>query len=317
MSIMRQNDRLHHANSPRSLDGPRPAPRAVLRRMLLMAVLGFATGFTLVLSGHQARAAEAAASPGASAGVAMPAAPAATPADQQAGAVRGLLKAQAHSALSVQISARVQEIFKREGEAFRRRDVLLRFDCSLLDAEWRAANAAWKAKRLKARAKQRLLSYQAAGKLDAAVAAAEAEQAAAEARRARLKVQQCKVHAPFDGWVVERHVDVAETPTPGSKLLTIVQRGPLQAEMIVPAAWLKWLKPAQAFIFHVDGLATRLRGQVTRIGAVVDDVSQTVRVYGVVEAPPPAVKPGMTGQVEFIGASTSHNERKKHKPGGA
>ncbi len=167
------------------------------------------------------------------------------------------------------------------------------------------------------------MSYQAAGRLDAAIAAAEAEQAAAEARRARLKVQQCKVRAPFDGWVVERHVDIAETPQPGTRLLTIVKRGPLEVEMIVPAAWLSWLNPSQAFTFRVDGLGTELRGQVMRIGAVVDEVSQTVRVYGVVDTPPPRVKPGMSGQVSFLGTraqarrgTASGNSSNSGKPGG-
>jgi len=306
MTIERQGQRLDHARTPRPT-GPRHAP-GLRRYMLLAAMSGFAMGFMLVLSGAQGQAAEATMPAGARA-----AAPASDP-----GAVRGLLKAQARSELSVQIAAPVESIPKREGASFRRRDVLLKFDCKLLDAEWRAANAAWKAKRLKARSKQRLLAYQAAGRLDAAIAAAEAEQAAAEARQARLKVQQCKVRAPYDGWVVERHVDIAETPPPGGKLLTIVKRGPLLAEMIVPAAWLKWLKPSQAFVFHVDGVGARLRGQVTRIGAVVDEVSQTVRVYGVVETPPAQVKPGMAGQVEFLGArALSERARRKGKGGGA
>ena len=311
MTIERQEDCIHHAHARRPA-GPWRTP-GLRRYLLLAAACGFASGFMLVLSGAQGQAAEAAPPPAAGQSVASARANA-----TDAVMVRGLLKARAQSDLSVQISARVASIPKREGASFRRRDVLLQFDCDLLDADWRAANAAWKTKRLKARSKQRLLAYQAAGRLDAAIAAAEAEQAAAEARRARLKVQQCKVRAPYDGWVVERHVDIAETPPPGGKLLTIVKRGPLLAEMIVPAAWLKWLKPSQSFVFHVDGVGARLHGQVTRIGAVVDEVSQTARVYGVVETPPEQVKPGMAGQVEFLGArALSERARRKGKGGGA
>ncbi len=215
--------------------------------------------------------------------------------------VRGLLKAKAQSDLSVQIAARVKRISKREGEAFHYKDVLLEFDCGLLEAEWRAANAAYKAKNLKARSKKRLLAYQAAGRLDAAIAMAEAEQAAALARQARLKVQQCKVRAPYDGWVVARHVDVHETPQAGGKLITVVRRGPLEVEIIVPTAWLKWLRKGQPFIFEVDGLGELLNGKITRIGAVADQVSQTIRVYGEVGTPPAVVRPGMTGKVSFPG----------------
>ena len=213
--------------------------------------------------------------------------------------VRGLLKPLAESDLSVQISARVAEIPLREGQSFRRGDVLLRFDCSLLQAERKAAQAAYKARALKARSKRRLLAYQAAGRLDAAIAAAEAEEAKAVANQANLKVQQCKVRAPYDGWVVARHVDVSETPQVGAKLITVIRNGPLEVEMIVPTAWLKWLRPKEPFEFVVDGLGVRLKGRVTRIGAVADQVSQTIRVYGEVENPPPLVRAGMTGQVKF------------------
>ena len=232
--------------------------------------------------------------------------------------VRGLLKPLAESDLSVQITARVAEIPLREGEAFRRGDVLLRFDCSLLEAERKAAQAAYKARELKARAKRRLLTYQAAGRLDAAIATAEAEQAKAEARRANLKVQQCKVRAPYDGWVVARHVDVSETPQVGAKLITIVRNGPLEVEMIVPTAWLKWLRPDEPFEFVVDGLAVRLKGRVTRLGAVVDQVSQTIRVFGEVDRPPSLVRAGMTGQVRFIRrnrAASTANEGKRGEGG--
>ena len=234
-------------------------------------------------------------------------------------AVRGLLRAKARSDLSVQITAPVAAILKREGEPFRRMEVLLKFDCSLLKAEWAAAKAAWRARNLKARSKRRLLAYQAAGRLDAAVAMAEAEQAAAEAKQARLRVQQCNVRAPYDGWVVARHVDIQETPRVGGKLITIVRRGPLEVEMIVPAAWLKWLKVSEPFEFRVDGLGEVLKGKVTRIGAEVDQVSQTVRVYGEVGTPPSMVRPGMTGQVRFIRRKNAAFGRKSEdgKGGGA
>ena len=146
---------------------------------------------------------------------------------------------------------------------------------------------------------------------------AEAEQAAAEAKRARLRVQQCNVRAPYDGWVVARHVDIQETPQVGAKLVTIVRRGPLEVEMIVPAAWLKWLRINEPLEFRVDGLGEVLKGRVTRIGAEVDQVSQTVRVYGEVGTPPPMVRPGMTGRVRFPQRGrTAHESEDDTRAGG-
>ena len=221
------------------------------------------------------------------------------------GTARGLLKAPAESDLSVMIAAPVASIPLREGRAFRKGDVLLTFDCSLLRTEWKAAQAAHKARSLEARSKKRLLHYQATGRLDAAVAAARAEEAAAAAKKARLKVQQCRVRAPYDGWLVARHVDIHETPQPGAKLLTIVRAGALEVEMIVPSAWLKWLRPGQTFRFDVDGVDVSLKGRVVRVAPVVEEVSQTVRIYGQIKSPPRVVRPGMSGTAVFAGGKTA------------
>ncbi len=285
----------------RRSQGAPPAPLARLLGLAFMLVVALTPG--VAATAEKEKAAQGAA----------------IPAQVEGLTARGLLRAKAESDLSAMISAPVAEIHLREGMPFRKGDRLLSFDCGLLEAEWQAAQAAHKARSLEARSKKRLLHYQATGRLDAAVASAKAEEAAAQAKKARLRVQQCRVRAPFDGWLVARHVDVHETPQAGAKLLTIVRKGALEVEMIVPSSWLGWIRPGESFRFRVDGLNAEMQGRITRIAPVVEEVSQTVRVYGEIGEPPAVVRHGMSGTAIFgeRAAGTAPPPSTPEKRGGA
>ena len=213
--------------------------------------------------------------------------------------VRGIVEPRARAELSAEITARIARLPFREGEAFSKGDLLAEYDCGRLKAALRAAQAAHKAAALQARSKRRLVKFQAAGRLEASIAEAESEKAAAEARAAALEVRKCRVLAPFSGRVVERHAQEHETPGAGKPLMTIIDTGRLEVEMIAPSKWLAWVRPGQGFTFRIDETGDVLKGRLLRIGAAVDAVSQTVRLRGLLENPGGNVLPGMSGMAEF------------------
>ncbi len=213
---------------------------------------------------------------------------------------RGVIRAAHSAALAAGLSARIVRMPFREGEAFHKGDVLVVFDCDRLKAALKAAEAQVRAARLKARSKRQMLRHMAVGRLDVAVAGAEAEKAAAEAQAARVRVKECTIHAPWNGLVAEWLKHPFETPTAGEAILKIVSTDKPEVDVIVPAAWLSWLKPKQRFTLDVDGLNLRLEGMLVRVGAVVDPVSQTVKVTGAMAVLPPSVRPGMGGVVRFM-----------------
>jgi len=224
---------------------------------------------------------------------------------------RGIIEAPAHAQLSARISAPVARLPFREGDSFHKGDVLAAFDCGRFAAALRAARAAWRAQALKARSKKRLVKFQAAGKLDAAIAAAESDKAKAEAEAAALKVRDCTLVAPYDGRVVERFVQEFETPQAGKPLMSIVATGQLEVVMIAPSSWLGRIGVGAKFSFLVDETGARLKGEVTRTGAVVDAVSQTVRVRGILRDPPAGVLPGMSGLARFGGGPVLAKDGKR------
>jgi len=72
-------------------------------------------------------------------------------------------------------------------------------------------------------------------------------------------------------------------------------------ELIVPSAWLVWLKPGQRFDLRVDETGATLPGEVVLPGAKVDPASQSVKVTAKLtgDGVPPGMVAGMSGTAVF------------------
>ena len=95
-----------------------------------------------------------------------------------------------------------------------------------------------------------------------------------------IRVNQCKIKAPYDGRVIELAVNEHERVPADKEILSILNDKNLEIELIVPSNWLNWLTVGEAFAFQVDETGKTLDAKVSKIGAVVDPVSQTIKLTG-------------------------------------
>ena len=223
----------------------------------------------------------------------------ASPPRPEATAVRGVIKPKDEVLFSAKIAARIAQMPYKEGERFQKGAVLVAFDCTRIRAE---ANAAWAANRASTqvlRQSEELDKYNAIGKTDVQIAKAKAEQSGAEAGALEAQMRDCTITAPFSGIVVENISHQHENAAAGKELTRVLNDSELEMHLIAPSAWLSWLQPGSPFKFRIDETARSYEGKVTRLGASVDPVSQTVRVVGVFTGSREAVLPGMSGSAEF------------------
>ncbi len=213
--------------------------------------------------------------------------------------VRGVIQAEVAATISSELVARIVKLPFKPGQAFRKGDALVMFDCRRYDADLRAAVAEVDTNKIKVRTSQHLLRHRAAGANELALAQAKLAQAQAAADGLRVRTSQCVILAPFDGRVVERHVELFEMPQANAPLLKIVKTGVLELDLIVPSSWAVWLGPAHAFEFKVDETGTTHAAELTYLGAVVDPISRTMKVLAKLLAPAPALRPGMSGTAQI------------------
>ncbi len=213
--------------------------------------------------------------------------------------IRGVVKAQHEALITVDIKSNISALPVRTGESFSKGDVLVSFDCMAQRAAADAARAAFTAAKSRYESNVEMNSFDALGGLEVDLAKAEMDEAAARARGAEALIRQCKIIAPYAGRVAELAVNAHEMPAPDTPLMKIVGTKELELRLIVPSAWLNWMRPGVAFRFEIDETGKHHEARVTNIGAEVDAVSRTVPIIASFANTPATVLPGMSGTARF------------------
>lgn len=201
--------------------------------------------------------------------------------------------------ISSELSAKIASLPLREGDAFRAGQSLVAFDCTLFQAQLNKAQAMLEASRQTLGVTRRLAELNSAGALEVQQAEAREKEGAAEVAYMKATVSKCGIAAPFAGRIAKRLVANHQYVTPGTPLLGLIDTGELELQLIVPSRWLAWLKPGARFTVQVDELARNVDARVTRIGARIDPVSQSVGLTATVDGSAAGLLPGMSGWAVF------------------
>ena len=214
---------------------------------------------------------------------------------------RGLLKSAARVEVRTDLAAKVRTAPFQEGMRFSKGELLIEFGCERYSAEVNSAKAAARAAGIESRNAKQLYNNGAAGKAEWQLASARAARAAADVKVRTARMEDCLITAPFSGRVVEMNVRAHEMPKPDRPVIVLIDDSSLELELVVASNWLTWLKPGAAFAFEIDETATNHQAEVTRLGAEVDPVSQTIKVFGRLDGDLTAVLAGMSGTAQFAG----------------
>lgn len=217
--------------------------------------------------------------------------------------IRGVVKATAEAVLASQIEGRISSLPFKDGQRFKKGDVLVLMDCAKYEAELAAATAEHEAKKKTYDNNRRLAQHQSIGHLELDVSQAETKKAAAAIRIAQVKVEGCRIKAPFAGRIVKLIAHEHENVFPNDQVLSILDDSRLEIELILPSKSLTWLKNGTAFTFAVDEIGHQYHARITEVGASVDAASQTIRAIGIFDHTAPDVLAGMSGSATFPAAA--------------
>lgn len=191
---------------------------------------------------------------------------------------RAIINAVDRAVLSGEVAAKVKRLPLRPGDSFAKGDLLVALDCRLYKAQTAKVTAEVKAARIARDNAQSLKALNSIGDLDVALAQSEYEQSLAELKISKLNTGRCDIHAPWGGRVVSLLVNAHENIRQQQALIEIVGDRQLEAEVVVPAAWLSWVKPGISLQLFVDDVALKIAATVAAITPAIDTVSQTVVV---------------------------------------
>lgn len=222
---------------------------------------------------------------------------------QEPGRARVLVTTRDHAVLSGEIAARIGEIKKRPGETFTKGERLISFDCSAYEAQHAAAAAEYRQADAQFKSQKRLFELGSLGELDLVMSQSVRDRARAELQLQEVFLKRCHIDAPYDGAVIEWLSQPYQIANPGDQLIEIAGSKHLELEVVVPSVWLRQLKIGETFDFRIEETGTSHVATITRIGANIDPVSQTVKVFASIGKTDVRLLSGMSGIASFSSAS--------------
>lgn len=213
--------------------------------------------------------------------------------------MRVLLVAPQEATIAGRLHGTISKIHVRESERFKAGQVLVSFDCKDLAAERAVAQAELRLHSTTNKANAELYAEKVIGTLEKNLSQAKVAEADARIKAVNAKMANCTITAPFDGQVVELQAKAHETLQPGSPIMLIQNSSDLEAHVHVPSAWMTWIKAGTTFQAHIEETGTSYEARVSSVGARVDPVSRTVKIYAVIPGEHPELLPGMSGYAEF------------------
>jgi membrane fusion protein (multidrug efflux system) len=211
--------------------------------------------------------------------------------------IRAQLSPRRFTTLAAELGAKVNRVPVKEGDSFRAGQLLVAFDCSLQQAQLQRIQATLTAAEKTHAANKRLAELNSVGKLEIDTSEAEVAKARADVVLINATLSKCAIAAPFAGRVAEQKVREQQFAQPGQPLLEIIDDSVLELEFIVPSRWLAWLKSGHAFNVRIDETGRSYPARITRIGARVDPVSQSVKAAASIDGRHADLIAGMSGQI--------------------
>jgi multidrug resistance efflux pump len=187
----------------------------------------------------------------------------------------------------------------REGESFAAGQTLVRLDCTLHEIRLEKAEALLLEAENIEEVSARLDKLGSISTVEFSNATARLAAASAEVELMRGIVERCVIKAPFQGKIVELMARSHQFVAEGQELLEILDDSVMLVEMNVPSQWLERSISGRTATLSIDETRKEYPAIIERVGARIDPVSQSVKLYGNVVGMYPELRSGMSGTAVF------------------
>lgn len=116
---------------------------------------------------------------------------------------------------------------------------------------------------------------------------------------ARLNVDRTTVSAPFEGIIVQRHLDLGATVSDGTDIFDLADIDPLYLDVNVPERHVGRLEPGQTVQLFADAADVSAEARIERLSPVVDTTTGTVKVTVAVDSDV-ALRPGAFVEIDVV-----------------
>lgn len=220
---------------------------------------------------------------------------------QASRAAIGTLVAVHNLTVSSELPGIVRQINFDSGEAVRAGAPLVKLDTTVEEAQLSAAlaDATLTRQTLDRQKSLRASGNNSPSDLDAAEA--RFKQSEASVAQLRATISKKSLHAPFDGRLGIRQVELGQILSPGTPLTTLQSVNPIYAEFSLPQQTLADLQRGMQARLHTDAFpGANWDGRITTINSEVDVATRSVRVRATFPNQDGRLRAGMFANVEVL-----------------
>ncbi len=213
--------------------------------------------------------------------------------------IRAKLSPVRYAVISAEVGAKVEKLPFAEGARFRAGEALVVFESAVYRAQADKARAQADSAERIVTAYRRLAEQGSVGQLELLSAEARAAEAKADKELTQVMLSKCTVSVPFAGRVGELRVREQQYVQSGQPLIEVIDDSTLELEFIATSASLAWLRIGQKFSVKIDETGKSYEAVLTRIGAKVDPVSQTIKLAASIQSGNAELLAGMSGTIDL------------------
>ena len=211
----------------------------------------------------------------------------------------GSISAVQGAVISTELGGIVSQVaFENGGEA-RKGDVLIKLDTSSEQAQLRTAEADLELARANLQRTRGLAAGKVVSKseLDAAESAFGQKQGTVDNMRSMIAKKE--VHAPFDGQLGIRQVNVGQSIDARQPVVALTALDPVYVDFALPQQELSKLSSGLEVRVKSDAMPGReFKGKLTAINSMVDTITRNVSLQATLDNPDHALRPGMFAKAE-------------------
>jgi RND family efflux transporter MFP subunit len=211
----------------------------------------------------------------------------------------------------------ILQIPTRAGTRFEKGDLLIRYECVENEARAQIAQAELTAAAENLAAKIRLQSMNAASEIEVTTAAAQVGKAEAQLTLSQHQVRQCRVLAPFDGFVVRVMGKPHQTATVGQPMLEIITAGTPRLRVSADSRLFTRIRVGSNLLVTIDETGRSYAAQVSLVNARIDPVNQSFEMEARILGQSAGLLPGMSGSAVIVETEAEAAQRAGNAPTGA
>lgn len=203
--------------------------------------------------------------------------------------------AETETTISSPIVGLIQQIPSRVGQRFSKGETIVQFDCTENEAKAQIAQSELTAASEALEAKIRLKSMDAASEIEVTTAAAQVAKAEAQLKLTQYQVSQCKLQAPFAGFVVRIMGKPYQTTTVGQPMLEIISSGVPKLRVSASSRLFTRIRVGTPLKVTIDETGATYNAVVSQVNARIDPVNQSFEMEARIQGGAASLLPGMSG----------------------